>query len=76
MKTSGYNKARASALQMGREAFARGDKRLALLDPKLEALYETWKRVSMKKAYAVALQWYNGWDRANLAMPVIEIDAT
>jgi len=75
MKTTGYNKARATALQMGREAFARGDKRSALLDPKLEALYEEWKPVSLRKANTIALQWYTGWDLANVAAPVKEIDA-
>ena len=75
MKFIGYNTARATALQMGREAFVRGDKRLALLDPKLETLYEEWKLVNLRKANAIALQWYTGWDLANVAAPVKEIDA-
>lgn len=63
---SGYNKAREQALNIGKEAYRRGDRRLCFVDPEFNKLYNEWSGRDRRRAQALGMQWYRGWDRANL----------
>lgn len=62
--SSGYNKARKQALNMGKAAHKRGDRRLCMLDAEFAAFYAEWKARNSRRAISLGMQWYCGWDRA------------
>ncbi len=64
--SSGYNKAREQALQLGKEAYKNGARRLCFDDAELKKLYDEWKERDTRRAIKIGEQWYRGWDRANL----------
>jgi len=64
--SSGYNKAREQALNMGKAAHRRGDRRLCSVDAEFTKFHSEWRERDQRRATALGMQWYRGWDRANV----------